>query len=385
MTVTVRGIGMLAAGVVLVSVGCWLSHPEAAAVGVAAVLAVPASLVVGLLRPRPTASRTVEADRVARGDTCRATLTVGSASRWSTVVSVDDRYAVAARQATPPDARRMLFPAVRLSPGVATVVHYDVPTDRRGLVRLGPLRAGWHDPLGLTRVEGVCAGQHLVRVHPRRHTLAAMPDGPADDDSRRAGPASLAGSLSASLRQYTPGDDLRHVHWRSSVRLGELMVRERASGERPAVLLLLDDRAGVHHGDTFEHACEATGSLAASALREGRPLHLLTVGGVRLGGLAELAPYLDLLAEADPHAVGELSAVLAGTRGFGFPVGEGLLVYVTGRSTAADLDAFAGLSGLFAKSVAVAFGPQHERRPGTSVRLLAARDGADFASRWTAQ
>ena len=61
-----------------------------------------------------------------------------------------------------------------------------------------------------------------------------------------------------NLRDYEPGDDLRHVHWRSTARRGQLMVRQNEARRRTPVLVMLDVRPGGHDRASFERAVEAT-------------------------------------------------------------------------------------------------------------------------------
>ena len=48
-----------------------------------------------------------------------------------------------------------------------------------------------------------------------------------------------------TLRDYAPGDDLRHVHWRSTARRGHLMMRQNETRRRTPVLVMLDVRPGA--------------------------------------------------------------------------------------------------------------------------------------------
>src|SRR4029450_8403489 len=108
----------------------------------------------------------------------------------------------------------------------------------------------------------------------------------------------------AALREYVVGDDLRHVHWRTSARVGELMVREHVDTSLPRVVLLLDDRAGAHivgaEGEaTFESVCEAAASVLVAAFREDIHVEIqLVCGDAAAGGHVDAGPLLDLLAEA---------------------------------------------------------------------------------------
>jgi uncharacterized protein (DUF58 family) len=74
----------------------------------------------------------------------------------------------------------------------------------------------------------------------------------------------LSGSISASyrtmrrgiglefeqLRDYQPGDDIRHVDWKSSARSGRMLVRQHFEEQNRLVLLVVDCSASVYYGST---------------------------------------------------------------------------------------------------------------------------------------
>src|SRR3954468_13146294 len=92
------------------------------------------------------------------------------------------------------------------------------------------------------------------------------------------------------LHQSVIGDELRHVHWRTTARIGELMVREHVDTSLPRLVVLLDDRRSAHPdavdgtADSFEAACEAAASIVVAAQREELPVALQTVSGHVVGG-----------------------------------------------------------------------------------------------------
>jgi uncharacterized protein (DUF58 family) len=72
-----------------------------------------------------------------------------------------------------------------------------------------------------------------------------------------------------SLREYVVGDELRRVHWRSSAKVGQLMVREQLDTSEPTIVVLLDDRGRASgrrtDAESFESACEAAASIVGRA------------------------------------------------------------------------------------------------------------------------
>jgi uncharacterized protein (DUF58 family) len=373
--ITSRGIGILAAGVVLLVGGAVFGYPEAAAIGVAAALAVGMSLAAGFVRPRLEVVREIEPDRVMRGEECRVTLKVGNSRSWGSLTVVGEDYC---------GPRPVPIPLVRLKAGRTTTVSYRVPTQRRGVVQLGPLRVGRRDPFGLARVQRPFGETGRVWVYPYLHPIAAVPSGSSRNLDGLAERVPHGSSTFDSLREYVPGDDLRHVHWRTSARIGELMVRERVDTSRPRIVVLLDDRAAVHHGDTFEDACEAAASVIAAAARADLSVHLLTASGTSLPVAADSSGYLDVLAEARPHTEDELGQNgLAGIaeRARQMQAGDTLICF-TGRAAPEDLGAMMGLRGTYATIMTGLFGPQAGPVADAGFQVLAARDAAEFAQLW---
>src|SRR5437764_633303 len=106
-----------------------------------------------------------------------------------------------------------------------------------------------------------------------------------------------------TLRDYAPGDDLRHVHWRSTARRGHLMMRQNETRRRAPVLLMLDVRPGAHDRATFERAVEACASIATALDHMGRPFDVVWSTGTLVGvpGRRHLATVMDELAIVQPH------------------------------------------------------------------------------------
>jgi uncharacterized protein (DUF58 family) len=102
-----------------------------------------------------------------------------------------------------------------------------------------------------------------------------------------------------SLRPYRPGDDPRDIHWRSSARLREPVMREYERDRALTRWICLDLRG--EPGEEAEAAVEVAAALAARAAGEGHPFAL--AAGRDLvppdDGLGQLERVLDVLARAD--------------------------------------------------------------------------------------
>jgi uncharacterized protein (DUF58 family) len=214
---------------------------------------------------------------------------------------------------------------------------YRVPTERRGRFVIGPLRCSVSDPFGLARRTERVVGTDEVIIHPRVHEVLALPEAGGEDLDRdtpklRGQPDS--GNEFLTLREYAPGDDLRRVHWRSTARRDQLMVRQEESRRRAPVLVLLDIRSGAHDHTSFEVAVEAAASIVHALNREGRPVELMTSLGKVLGtaGRRHMASVLDELAVLEPHGMDRFAGTVARRR-------AASLVAIIGSARGDDLGA----------------------------------------------
>lgn len=382
MRISGRGIGILVGGLVLLVAGFVAHYPELAAMGTAGLLAVALALVAGAIRPQLTVTREVEPDHVMRGDRCTVTLTIQNHRRWGSLTVIGEDQCA---------GQAVAVPLVRMRPGEPTTISYPVPTGRRGLVQLGPLRVGRRDPFGLARVQRTFGAAATVWVYPLLHPLAAVPSGSSRNLDGLAEKVPHGSITFDTLREYVLGDDLRNVHWRTSARIGELMVRERIDTSRPRIVVLLDDRAAGHPNagrggaDSFEDACEGAASVVAAASREGLAVHLFTASGRSVPVPPGSTAFLDALAEATLHDGDELPG--GGLRGIAerarhAEAGD-TLVCLTGRAGPEELGSMMSLRGTYTLIVVGVFGPAPET-PVTSSGplLLSATDGADFAEIW---
>jgi uncharacterized protein (DUF58 family) len=380
--VTARGFGLLAAGAVLLAAGFGYGYPELAVLGLAALVAVVGAVAFVAWRPRLSVRRRADPDRVTRGAESLITIDIGNASRLLGA-------SLLARDRLRPGGT-VAVPVVRLRPGRSTEVTYPVPTVRRGVVTVGPLEISRRDPFTLARAARRYGGSTRVWVRPRVHPIAAVPVGLSRSLDGRVDRVPHGSITFAALREYVVGDDLRRVHWRTSARVGELMVRENVDTSLPRVVILLDDRS-VAHGpgaggeSTFEAACEAAASVIVAAAREDVQIELSTVTGETAAGTGLGAgPLLDLLAEVTlvdgDGATAPLRAAVARLRAR--RSGDTLL-YLTGPPDADDLGAVASLRGAYPSIIAGVFGGVEGGLSTTAGMLVVgAVDGADFAAGW---
>lgn len=194
----------------------------------------------------------------------------------------------------------------------STTLTAQVPAPRRGVIAVGPLTVARRDPLGLLSREVTWPDRHLVHVHPATVPLPSSTAGLVRDLEGAPRQRLTDADLSFhALREYTAGDALRHVHWKSTAKTGTLMVRQFEESQTARVAVLFDARRDEYASDEeFELAVSVAASVSAQAAREGRERFIAsaaTPGRVRpsVDGLEELpsrepAQLLDAWAELRP-------------------------------------------------------------------------------------
>ncbi|MBU4464833.1 MAG: DUF58 domain-containing protein [Actinobacteria bacterium] len=214
-------------------------------------------------------------------DLNRTRVVVGERAVGAMTLANDSRRAILpSRVVLPVGAGRGEFAVGRLAAGESVEELFAIPTTRRGVLAVGPISVVRGDPLGLfERVHRRDEPVDLY-VHPRTvlfegQSLGFMRDleGLAATDLSRDDVSFHA------LREYQPGDDLRHVHWRSSARTGDLMVRQYEETRRSHFVIGLSrNPSDYKNTDEFELAISAAGSLGLRALRDSRQVDVRVQG-----------------------------------------------------------------------------------------------------------
>ena len=174
-----------------------------------------------------------------------------------------------------------VFDVPRLSPGTEHQEVFTVPTRHRGVITVGPVRSIRGDALGLVRRAQNWTEPVELFIHPRTVNLDSTAIGFIRDIE-----GAVTQDLSSSdvsfhaLREYTPGDDRRNVHWKTTARTGRLMVRQFEETRRAHLLVVhdLDPRAWDREED-FETSVSASASLLLAAVRDNREISLVTQTG----------------------------------------------------------------------------------------------------------
>ncbi len=167
-----------------------------------------------------------------------------------------------------------VFAVPHLAPDSATDELFIVPTNRRAIIPVGPVATVQGDPLGLLRRRRSWSNVEEIYVHPLTIGLSTIAAGLIRDlegqTTKHLSPSDIAFH---TLRDYEPGDDRRHVHWKSSAKLGRLMVRQYVDTRRSHIAVLLStDLDEYESDDEFEVAVSCAASVATQALRDEQTL-----------------------------------------------------------------------------------------------------------------
>jgi len=281
---TTRGRSFLGAGTAAVLCSIVFGQRDLLRVAVL-VMALPlvSALVVSRTRYRLASSRRMEPARTPAGSEARVVLRLENVSRLPTgLLLLEDRipYVLGARPR---------FVLDRVEPLGVREVAYPIRSDLRGRFGIGPLAIRLTDPFGMCELVRSFTSTDTFVVTPVTERLPPVSLGgewTGSGDSRSRSIAA-AGDDDVITREYRRGDDLRRVHWRSTARYGELMVRREEQPWESRAVVLLDTRALAHRGDGPGSSLEAAVSVAASVGvhlgHAGFTVELVTDSGERIG------------------------------------------------------------------------------------------------------
>lgn len=323
---TNAGKTFLAIGLLALVSGLLLGYRTLAALGVAFLLAVLVGRLWIIRRPRVQASRVVVPERVRVGRPARSHLTITNTGRRRTSGGLAlEQFGSA----------QLPIEVPSLEPAESATITTDLPTEARGVFRVGPLDVTRADPFGLVRSSEPDEGITNLWVHPLVHRLEPFPRGVARDlEGPESGEALEGGVTFHTLRDYVRGDDLRQIHWRSSARAGKLMVRHNVDTNQPRSLVVLDTRATSYTAESFEDAVRAAASIMMASMTRGFEFRLLSTDGLELSHLMPPPTIMDRMAEVGLSFRGNIEQTLEEVRS---DLGGVSMALITGTISAEEL------------------------------------------------
>ncbi|ABP55667.1 DUF58 domain-containing protein [Salinispora tropica] len=349
---TTRGRSFLAAAVAAGISAAILGERDLLRVAVLlAALPLLAALYVGRSQYKLACNRSLEPERVPASASSRVVLRLQNLSRLPTgTLLLEDRlpYALGSRPRVVLD---------RLGAQQASSVTYTVRADVRGRYKVGPLVVRMTDPFGLCELTRAFPSTDQLTVVPKVTPLPTvrLPSEYAGSGDSRARSVAVHGEDDAATREYRLGDDLRRVHWKSTARTGELMVRREEQPWESRATVLLDTRAYGHHGDgptaSFEWAVSAAASITVHLRRNGYRLRLLTGSGANIDATEATGDglLLDSLADARLDQRTEIATLVREVRQH---AAGGLIIGLFGMLSTVEAELLAALRGNGATCVA---------------------------------
>jgi len=328
---TTRGRAFVAAGAAAAVLGLGLGQRTLLSIGgVLIILPVLSVLAASRTRYRITWTRAMTPARIQAGHTASVSIQLNNVSRLPTgLLLAEDTvpYSIGSRPR---------FILDRIEPGGSRRLSYPIQPDHRGKFTIGPLHVRVADAFGLAKVGSTAAPPVTLVVTPAVIALphTALAGSWLGEGDARASTAAAAGEDDVVPRAYRDGDELRRVHWRSTARYGELMVRREEQRWRNRAVLFLDTRLAGHGGrgpaSSFEYAVSAAASIGVHLAREEMDTEFVTDMGKAVAPGSFEDVLLDTLAVIRPSRNASLSSGLAQ-----LPAdASGLFIVIAGNLTA---------------------------------------------------
>lgn len=245
------------------------------------------------------------------------------------------------------------FMVPRLAAGAEHEELFAVPTKRRAVLVVGPVRSVRDDPLSLMRRQVTWAKEQELFVHPRTVRLDEAASGFLRDlEGTPSSDLSSSDIAFHALRDYAPGDDRRHVHWRTTARTGKLMVRQFEETRRSHVVVALDNLAEHYASDDeFELAVSVAASISGQTFREEKELTPFTFDERQnTGNLRQMMDDYTVIEQlkerASFHELGQKAADLA-------PNASAVMMVVGSHTTARELNSAANQLPIGVMAVAI--------------------------------
>lgn len=341
--ITPLGWGMLSVGLAGVLAGAYLHWQEFLQLGVVALGLVLLASAWVVLPASTRVELTCHPARITEG---------GSLAEAMLTLHAGGFPALASRLKVPVGESSVTVRVPSLAPYQRTTITAQLPALRRGAHQVGPVRQIKRDPLGLAERAVIDGSSALMLVRPVVTDLSLLAGGGMNDlDGAVSEELSMSDLAFQALREYVAGDDLRHVHWRSSAKAGQLLTRQYHETRRGHVTILVDQTASAYaNEEDFELAVSIGTSIALRAARDDLDAYFRCGDHVARGRVA--LAFLDVACHFRPTELDDHSSVVGSM--VGTAPGTGMVVQVTGgQRPVADLLAAARLLSTSAQALIV--------------------------------
>jgi uncharacterized protein (DUF58 family) len=373
MRLTGAGYRLIFLAIVLFTVGELMGYAVLRVLAGACVAAVAAAMFLVYRRSELEADRVIYPERVERGGASVARLRVRNSGKRATTPFTATEQA---------GAKRVPVAIPSLTAGRSARRTYLLPTDRRGVLQIGPLILSRQDPLGLARAELRSGSRVQLWVHPKTYPVRAVTLGRSRQYEGLTRQSSPRGTqVFHALREYVIGDDVRQIHWRTTARTGALMVREHLDPHAPDLTIVLDTQRRALSDDQFEEAVDFAASLVRAAGDHAYPIRLMTTSGIDLrtrpGHVSAIA-LLDALCEVRQGSTdGRPLRALLGRHATG-----SCLAFVGGGVNDAQIAELARMRPRFGLVAAIDMQPDAASVAASSVLILKETSAEQAAVTW---
>ncbi|HLF60331.1 MAG TPA: DUF58 domain-containing protein [Acidimicrobiia bacterium] len=320
---TLRGWAFSGAGLALVVL--WYALGDVELLLAAIFLLIAQAIALILVRARHTrleVHRRLGSATVHDGDTTTVTLVIENQTRRAVSnIAIED------------DVNQLgvaTFEVARLRKGESTTATYRVTCRPRGVYRVGPTMVSASDPLGLAEERFPAGPIDRIVVYPALEELNGFPIVRGQDPAMQASRpehSRRGGEDFYTLREYQRGDDLRRVHWPSSAKTDELMIRQLETPWQSRALVLLDVRdASYESPDAFEKAVSGAATIVTHLVSSGFDADLWA-GGSEPIDASRYGSVMERLAMVETDPAIDIRAVATHIRQKG---GGGALVIISG-------------------------------------------------------
>ncbi len=282
------------------------------------------------------------------------------------------------------------FLASHMSSGEEMAARYEVLCEPRGVYRVGPMRVSVTDPLGFAESSSTAQGSDRLVVYPRVENLLGVPSGSGQDQRRSASRSSFwhtSGEDFFTLREYQRGDDLRRVHWPSTAKHDELMIKQLEMPWQSSVFIMLDPRAETHESSTsFERAVSGAASVLHHLVESGYTPTIWAGNGngTTVGDTEAYHHAMEELATITPHTSFDMRHLVEKLQRNG--ASGGTLILVTGALGEDDSASLRVLSQGFYRTVLLSVESTESREESEFARVgtlvIGTTPNGEWATPW---